>query len=305
MTRLTRRRLLTITASLPFAAQAARASPHRLDWRGQALGADIRISLDGPPEVTRPALARARLEIDAYEQRFSLFRADSELVQVNRTGRLADPDPVWHAMLAHCDLLYSATGGLFDPTIQPLWQALATGGDAARARAHIGWKRITLPTPDRRPLQLAPGQALSFNGIAQGAATDAVRAALHAAGLRSVLVDIGETATLGGPWQLGVADPMLGAFAQISLTDQALAVSSPAALRLPQGATHILDPLGQRQPRWSSVAVLAESATTADGLSTAACMMSIPEARSAAQSLSGVRQMMFLDRLGHMTALTL
>ncbi len=300
MTRLSRRRFLTIAACLPVAAHAGQ---NRLDWHGQALGADIRITLDGPREITRPALARARLEIEAYERRFSLFRSESELSQLNRTGHLADPDPVWRALLAQCDQLHKATGGLFDPTIQPLWQAFATGGDVGQARALVGWDRISLPGPARRSLQLAKGQALSFNGIAQGAATDAVRRALYAAGLRSILIDIGETATLGGPWHIGVEDPVHGAVTQLALTDQALAVSSPAALTLSQGTTHILDPKGYRPPRWSSVAVLATDAALADGLSTAACMMDASEARATAHALGGVNQILLLDREGALTTL--
>jgi thiamine biosynthesis lipoprotein len=43
-----------------------------------------------------------------------------------------------------------------------------------------------------------PGQALTFNGIAQGFATDLVVGELQAAGAEKVLANIGEYAGFGG-----------------------------------------------------------------------------------------------------------
>ena len=299
MTGLSRRRFLSIAAcaaavgAVPLAGAQA-----RVTWRGVALGADVSITLDGPEPVTRPALARARLEIEAFESRFSLYRDESDLSRLNRQGSLPDLDPEWRDILSLCDRLYRVTGGLFDPTIQPLWQAHASGADIAAARALVGWDRVRLPDGSRRGVTLGTGQALSFNGIAQGAATDAVRRVLHDAGLSQVLVDIGETAALGGPFAIGAADPVHGVFARLDLTDTALAVSSPSALRLSDAAQHILDPSGRRHAGWSSVAVLAETAALADGLSTAACLMSEDELRSAAADLGSVRKLVLVDHSG-------
>lgn len=284
-----RRRFLTISAAAvaSMAAPAAHATP-RLTWRGVALGADVSITLDGPEHVTRPALARARLEIDAYEARFSLFRDGSDIARLNRLGSLMDVDGVWRHVLAMSDRLNRVTDGIFDPTIQPLWQAHATGADTSEARARVGWDRVRLPDETRRGLTLDAGQRLSFNGIAQGAATDAVRDVLAAAGLSRVLVDIGETACIGGPFAIGTADPVHGLFDRVSLTDTAVAVSSPSALRLDDRAYHILDPRGRRMPLWSSVAVHADNAALADGLSTAACLMDEHALRHAVDQLDGV-----------------
>ena len=300
MTRATRRRFLTISACAALVGAAAwrGQQPERLVWEGTALGADIRMVLEGPEVITRPALARARLEIDAFERRFSLFRADSDLARLNRTGALPDLDPHWRAVLAMSDRVHAATGGRFDPTIQPLWQALATGGDVARAHACVGWHRIALPSATRRGITLGQGQALSFNGIAQGAATDSVRDVLKAAGLTRVLVDIGETATIGGPWTLGAADPEHGIFAQVQLADLAMAISSPGAMQLGDTAQHILDPVGARAPHWSSVAVIARAAALADGVSTAACLMEADELRTLIASMDGITEIHAIDARG-------
>lgn len=298
MTRLSRRRFLTISACVALAGSANNAQQPRLSWQGVAFGADVSILLDGPDEVTRPALARARLEIEAYEARFSLFRADSDLVALNAAGQLRDLDARWRDMLALSDRLHKATGGLFDPTIQSLWQAHALGQDLQDAADRTGWDRVRLPDAQRRGVVLGDGQALSFNGVAQGAATDAVRAVLWRAGLTRVLVDIGETGALGGPWRIGMGDPAHGIVASLGLSDSALAVSSPAALKMQGGVHHILDPRGERRPKWSSVGVVANSAALADGLSTAACLMSRADLLDCAAGLGGITQVILVDHAG-------
>ncbi|MCC5993436.1 MAG: FAD:protein FMN transferase [Rhodobacteraceae bacterium] len=298
MTTLTRRRLLTITACAGLAGSGRIAPPPRLTWRGVAFGADVSITLDGPGHITRPALARARLEIEAYETRFSLFRADSDLIRLNAQGYLPDLDARWHDMLQLSDQLHRATHGLFDPTIQPLWLAHATGGDTDAARAAVGWGRVALPTQTQRGLRLGTGQALSFNGIAQGAATDAVREILRSAGMTRVIIDVGETATIGGRWRVGVSDPKAGHVATVRLDDTALAVSSPAALMLDTETHHILHPHGNMQANWSSVAVVARRAAIADGLSTAGCFMQHAELTCCARKLDSVQQVLVLPTHG-------
>lgn len=306
MTALSRRRLLSIVACAALAGSARQAPPPpRLTWRGVAFGADVSITLDGPEEVTRRALARARLEIEAYEARFSLFRADSELVRLNAQGYLPDLDARWHEMLHLSNQLHHATNGLFDPTIQPLWLAHASGGDTDAARLQVAWDRVELPTQARRGLRLGAGQALSFNGIAQGAATDAVTGILQAAGMKHVLVDIGETAALGGPWRMGVSDPTAGHFAHVELEDMALAVSSPAALRLDTTAHHILHPHGSFHAIWSSVAVVARRAAIADGLSTAGCFMKQSELQSCARRLGQIQQVLLMQPHGPRNAISI
>lgn len=306
MSALTRRRFLSITACMALAGSARHHAPAPpVTWRGTALGADVSITLDGPEHLTRPLLARARLEIEAYESRFSLFRADSDLVRLNRQGHLPDLDARWRDLLALSDRLHHETGGLFDPTIQPLWLAHASGGDLSAAQALVGWNRVTLPHSTRRGLRLDHGQALSFNGIAQGAATDAVKRLLRDAGLTRVMVDIGETATLGGPWRLGLSDPAHGLFGTVDLSDSALAISSPAALTLDRDADHILHPSGKGAARWASVAVIASDAALADGLSTAACFMSKSELRSCAQRLGQIDSIVLLDRDGRVEVLSM
>ncbi len=289
----TRRRMIAIAA----AGLGLAALPRRGEttvWRGRALGAEAQITLAVPQDRAAPALAAALAEIQAAEAEFSLYRADSTLGRLNARGALAPPSAAFADLLALCDRVHRATDGRFDPTIQPLWQALATGGDVDRARTAVGWARLT-----RSPqlVRLAPGQALTLNGIAQGWATDRVAQALRRHGLGEVLVDIGEIAGAGGPWTIGIADPAQGIVARTRLRNGALASSSPAALALPGGG-HILDPKGASEPIWSTVTVEADRAVTADALSTALCLCSKTEAERIAGRLPGVRSVRLIAPSG-------
>ncbi|MCR8547559.1 FAD:protein FMN transferase [Salipiger sp. P9] len=285
---LTRRRFLSISAAALCAGPALAMSPAR--WRGVALGAEAEITLHGPG--AGDALAAAVVRLRAVERCFSLYDPGSELSRLNRVGRLR-PSEEFRALVSMAETVHRATDGAFDPSVQPLWQALALGGDVDAARAVVGWDRVA----QGREIVLGPGQALTFNGIAQGFATDAVAELLAARGFDHALVDAGEFRVLGGPWRLGLADPAQGYLGTRTLTGAAVATSSPGALML--GDTgHILDPRGQGGARWSTVSVEAERAALADAFSTACCLMAAEEIRQAAKALPGIRRVTLVNRDG-------
>lgn len=256
---LTRRRFLTISAGFACAPGFAQASI----WQGRAFGADVSITLTGPRSRAKQTLQRARRQIAEIEQLFSLYDPSSALSRLNATGALHAPDPRFVALMQAADQVHALTGGLFDPTVQPLWRAIAAGQDVQTARRAIGWDRVRF---DTGAITLGEGQALTFNGIAQGFATDEITRVLRAQGLKDILVNLGEHRALGGPWRLGLSDPTWGHLGTRTVTDMAVATSSPGAMSLGR-ADHILHPVAA--PQWSTVSVEASTATLADSLSTA------------------------------------
>lgn len=285
-----RRRFIQILAATTvLGARPARAA----QWRGVALGADVSITLTGPgaDQTLRdlPAL------LERLDGTFSLYRP-SELTRLNATGA-AEPSPWMRDALALCDRLHAHTDGAFDPTVQPVWHARATGGDLVAARAAIGWRRVTL-TPDH--VQLAPGQALTLNGMAQGFAADVIRAWLAAAGYTQALVNVGEYAALGGPFALGISDPAAGQIGEIKLAPgHALAASSPRAT-LVAGEPHIVHPRGL-PPVWSTVAVETEDAAMADGLSTALVFFTRDEVKALSARLPALKRVTLIDDRGDLS----
>lgn len=281
-----RRRFLTITAAalaLPCSARAETV------WRGEALGAQAEVRLYGAADRARAALGGMADLMQEVETRFSLYRP-SELTDLNGRGTLV-PSPMFAELVALSDRLYTETDGAFDPSIQPLWVSLASGNSPT---GPIGWQHLTIGPP----IRLAPGQALTFNGIAQGYATDLVRTHLVRHGFARALVNMGEYGALGGPFRLGIADPDAGLLAQWQIRNGALAVSSARAT-LVGGNPHIIHPKGL-PPLWSTVAVHADQAAMADGLSTALTFLTRERIRQVKARLPGIHRVALVDMQGNL-----
>src|SRR5574343_1705079 len=126
----TRRRFLMIAAAAMATGSAARAATPYV-WQGAALGARATIRLTHPQ--AEAITARASAEISRLESIFSLYRADSALSVLNAQGRLDAPPFQLLECLTLSGSVHSATGGLFDPTVQRLWQAPAEAAVAGRS----------------------------------------------------------------------------------------------------------------------------------------------------------------------------
>lgn len=307
----TRRRFLSVAAAaagLPLLPSGAAATEGALvTWRGIALGAVASLQIHHPDRATAERLVRAAVaETARLEAIFSLYRPDSVLSELNRTGVVIAPAAELVDLLAACDAMVRLTNGVFDPTVQPLWACHAAhfstrGRDAGPppaealrdALARVGWDKLRV---GRDRIAFATrGMALTLNGIAQGFVTDRVVAMLRNAGLAHALVDMGEIAALGGhpagrPWQVELERSAPGAPDVVPLTDRAVATSAAAGFGFDADGryNHLFDPrTGISAAPDRRITVVAATATTADALSTAFSLMddaSIAEAarRSAA-----------------------
>jgi thiamine biosynthesis lipoprotein len=298
---LTRRRVLGISAAIaglglvmPAALARAAAPVENLHvWRGVALGADATLILhDDDPTRARRLIGMMLREIARLEAIFSLYRADSALVRLNADGRLDAPPLDLVRLLELCGQLHRASGGAFDPTVQPLWALLrrhfenlapgiAEGPPAAalaEARARLGFSRVDCSA--RRIAFARPGMALTLNGIAQGYIADRACDLLYDHGVAQALVDLGEARALGEhpagrPWRATIPDPTGGSAAVEVPFRQgafALATSSPFGTCFDAAArfSHLFDPAsGESTAACRAVSVTAASAADADGLSTA------------------------------------
>jgi FAD:protein FMN transferase len=299
----TRRRALFIGAvllagaSLPSALLAApAATPVR--WRGQALGAHAEIELVATSEAeAKPVLAAVEAEIARLEGIFSLYRQDSALARLNRDGVLAGPPPELLEVLALSRAIHRQTGGLFDPTVQPLFAFYADwftkphrahlpdAKQLAPVLARMGMDKVTF---DDAQISFArPGMALTLNGIAQGYITDRVAALLKSHGYGNMLLDIGEIQAIGQGrdgtgWRVGIRKGVSGSeFAErLTLSDQAVATSMMLGTTFDsQGrAGHILHPLkGLTKDYNPRASVIHPSAAFADAMSTAVILMKAEE----------------------------
>ena len=98
----------------------------------------------------------------------------------------------------------------------------------------------------------------------------------------------------GTPWRVGLADPdRPGALTEtIDLVDRAVATSAGAGFRFDANGrfTHLFDPATGRSPsRYSTLSVIAPTATEADALSTAFSLMPLSQIQSVVASRTNVQ----------------
>ncbi|PWC56074.1 FAD:protein FMN transferase [Azospirillum sp. TSO22-1] len=315
--RITRRRAITVLAAaagLPLLMRAGGARAQLVRWEGTTLGAPSAIQLYHHDETAaRAAIQDGLKELARLEGIFSVYRADSALSSLNRDGILTNPPAELVELLGHALTLAAASDGVYDPTVQPLWQTYFRHFTAARpdpdgpsrrdldaALALVGWRGV-----EASPARIAfarPGMALTLNSGAQGYITDRVAAVLRGHGFEKMLVDMGEPRALstkpdGSAWRIGIANPAdpSKAVTEIDVVDRCVSTSGGYGTLFDDAGrfTHLIDTrTGATAPAMQSVSVVAETATRADGLSTAMLMVA-PERRQALLRATGAEMAIY------------
>ncbi len=296
MIRPTRRRLLTImgaAAGMTLSPSIGRtATVPRWRWRGNALGAKAEMTLVHPDEAIAKRLIRLAVdEIERLEDIFSLYHPDSEIVRLNRHGRIETPSPDLVTLLSTARQISGLTDGAFDVTVQPLWRlyaehfsgAVADSNGPPAATIEAAKNLVDYRAIDVTPSHIRitrPGMAITLNGIAQGYITDRIVDLLRAHGIQQTLINLGEIFALGNrpdgrPWQIAIE----GAARRqpIDLIDRAIATSSPTGTVFDEAGQchHLFDPAtGRPSAEAKSMSVIANRATVADALSTALAVKS-------------------------------
>lgn len=291
---ITRRRLITVAAAaagLPLILKAGGAQARMITWEGTTLGAPSSIKLVASDEAkARAAISAALTELDRLESVFSVYRADSAISTLNREGVLNQAPADFVALLNKSLDLARVSGGAYDPTVQPVWQTYfrhftganpAAEGPSQRdldaALALVGWQNVDVS--GSKVSFARPGMALTLNSGAQGYITDKVTEVLRSHGFDRMLVDMGEPRALstkpdGSAWRIGIANPAdpSRAVTEIDVVDKAVSTSGGYGTLFDDAGrfTHLIDPrTGRTAPALLGVSVVADTATRADGLSTA------------------------------------
>ena len=248
------------------------------------MGTNVSVLL---PDTSAALAADVASLFEAWEDRLSRFRPESELSRLNRAAgsEVIVGDLVFDVAAAAL-LAAQATDGVFDPTL--LHPLIAAGYDRtfeelASRRAGSEWPdlRETPFEPGRwrdvrldprlRSITLPPGMGLDFGGIAKGMAVDAAVRRLAGEGIQPVAVEAGGDlavhGTLPGGWPVEVeTGPTI---TMVAIERGALATSTVARRRWVAGGEvrhHLLDPRTGRPAQtdaWS-VTVAAESCREAE-----------------------------------------
>ena len=321
---ISRRRFITFVAAaagLPLLLKAGGAQARPVRWDGTALGAPASIQLYHTNEVqARAAIAAGLDELKRLEAIFSVYRADSSISKLNRDGVLENAPSDFIAMLTRALSLANISNGVYDPTVQPLWQtyfrhftasnpdpAGPSPRDLSAALALVDWRAVEVDAGRKRISFARPGMGLTLNSGAQGYITDRVTDVLRAHGFDRMLVDMGEPRALsakpdGSAWRIGIANPANpgSTLTTLEVVDKCVSTSGGyGTLFDSAGAfTHIMNTAtGRTAPALLGVSVVADSGIIADGLSTAMLMAPV-ERRQAILKAAGGDKAIFVTPEG-------
>ena len=298
--------LLSRLRSPGGADSAQRLSDGRYLVRAAALAFDTSVSicaLHADPQRARHALSRAMKSVTQLDGLLTVQRSGSQVSQLNSSGRLDRPDPHLVRVLGFGLELADASGGAFDPTVQPLWEfhadcqrrgCVPDRVGLTQARKRVNWIAVDLGA---RRIRLGPGIAITLNGLAQGYAADLAFETLAQEGVTDALIDAGEYGARGlnrngGPWRVGLQHPrkpdaLVGV---VPMDGRFLATSGDYATHFTDDfkSHHIFDPhTGESPGAMSSVAVAAPSGLLADGLTKPMMVLELAAAQRLLQRFAG------------------
>ncbi|MCB1161324.1 FAD:protein FMN transferase [bacterium] len=267
----------------------------------RTMGTTATVTLAGADSsALAPLAARALRTFARVDSLMSNWTTTSDVARLNRALADAEPydalpvGPETSKVLEAALHIAAASGGAFDPTVEPLvrlWGFLGgrpTRPDSADIQAllpRVGHRALAWDAP-RRVLQPArAGLQIDLGGIAKGYAVDCVRDSLQKMGVTDALIDLsGNIAQLGSPpgrehWRLGLRDPANrdATLGTLTLTRAAVATSGDYEQFVAADGRrygHILDPRsGWPADSLASVTVVMDSAMDADAWATALCVM--------------------------------
>lgn len=272
------------------------------EYRRIVMGAECRILVCADEATAERAAAAAFRRLAEVEEALSDWMASSEVrrLPVRAGDAVTVSDDLAAAIEA--SLAWSErTGGAFDATLGALtgaWRqarraGVPLGRDEARELvARCGWRNVRFDAGTRSYAPTVDGLRLDFGAIGQGIGADAAMETIRAAGVRSALVDLSGDVLAGDPppgrraWVVAIDD---GRGTTLFLRNTAVTTSGDREQHLDAGGTrlsHVLDPTtGWPVTTRVQVTAGAPTATDADALATALCVLGPERGRMLLQEL--------------------
>jgi thiamine biosynthesis lipoprotein len=274
-------------------------------WYGlgfRAMNTEVEVQLYAEVgEGNAEAVAGVQRMFDTAEERMSRFKPDSELSRLNRSaGSTRRVSPLLFDVVEAAVWAASITGGIFDPTVLKVMEAIGydrsfeqidagPGGEATvpirQPSSREQYPAIGLDR-SRQEISLPPGVGLDLGGIGKGWTVD--RAADWLAGHGPFLINAGgDLYAYGAPpgqagWSIGVADPrdVEQDSVRVQVRQMAVVTSTTSRRRWQRGEQtmhHLVDPR-TGQPATTdavSVTVIAPRAALAEVYAKAALILGV------------------------------
>ncbi len=243
----------------------------------------------------KPAIKAIKTEIIDLDKKFDRKNEDGELYNFNINGKVLVSDDLAD-IIAKSVEISDLTGGAFDITvsaIMDLWgfydQNYTVPDDALiqKKLEKTGYKHITLDGNLLTAISM-----LDLGGIAKGYASDRAMKILKSYGVSSAILSLGGnilaygTRPGGGYWNVGIEDPVQTdkVIATVEVSDKFVVTSGTYQRFFEKDGVfyhHIIDPKTgyPADNGLTSVSVIADSGTLADGLSTGLFVMGLEKAK--------------------------
>lgn len=187
-----------------------------------AMGSPCEIKLYSKDKAMAEKVADTVIQdVQRIEQRYSRYRDDSVLSDINRVAEKGGEIPIdeeTYALLNYADTCYKQSAGLFDITsgvLRKVWdfksKKIPAPKDIKKVLKRVGWQKIQLTASSIKFLE--SGMELDFGGIGKEYAVDRASAICQEQGIRSGLVNLGGDIKVigphpdGSPWMVGISHP--------------------------------------------------------------------------------------------------
>lgn len=280
-----------LVAALMLAGCSAQTSAEESSQSREVYAMDTVMTLEAYGQNADAALDAAVAEIERLDALWSIASSDGEIAQLNAEKQItASADTL--ALLTRAKEISAATDGLFSTTIAPLMEAWGfTSGDyrvpdeaelsALLARVDdeeiaISDSTVTIPADAK----------VDLGGIAKGFTSARVMEIFRENSVENGILSLGGnvqalgTKPDGSLWRVGLQDPAdeRALFAALEIDDKAVITSGAYERNFEQDGVvyhHIIDPRTgyPAESGLSSVTIVSDDGTLADGLSTALYIM--------------------------------
>ena len=280
-----------LVVALMLAGCGAQTSAEEPSQTREVYAMDTVMTLEAYGQNADAALDEAVAEIERLDALWSIASTDGEIAQLNAEKQItASADTL--ALLTRAKEISAATDGLFSTTIAPLMEAWGfTSGDyrvpdeaeLSALLAHVDDEKIAISDST---VTIPADAKVDLGGIAKGFTSARVMEIFRENGVENGILSLGgNVQTLGTKpdgslWRVGLQDPAdeRALFATLELADKAVITSGAYERNFEQDGIvyhHIIDPRTgyPAESGLSSVTIVSDDGTLADGLSTALFIM--------------------------------
>jgi thiamine biosynthesis lipoprotein len=271
------------------------------------MGTQVNLTVLGDdPDAAADAADATLQRMSELEGLLSRYRPDSDVSQLNSTGRIEGASDALLEVLELAERISRLGDGAFDITIQPVLDLYRSHLRERRGMPAGEAVESALASVDHRGVRIEDGtvtlgrsgMSITLDGIGKGYIVDHGVAVLHERGFANVFVEAGGDLVAAGdkgsgtPWRIGIRSPRPGLALQARFDARNSSAATSGDYMQPftpdYSQHHIVDPrTGYSPPELASSTVVAPDAATADALATLTLVLGPRKGRELLEDLPG------------------